>query len=30
VAGNPARVDFLLIVQQNFFRWLGHDRFPSR
>src|SRR6266446_3305332 len=30
VAGNPARIDFLLIVQQNFFGWLGHDRFPSR
>src|SRR5260370_12022310 len=30
VAGDLARVDFLLIVQQNFFGWLGHDRVPSR
>ncbi len=30
VAGDPARIDFLLIVQQNFFRWLGHDRFSSK
>src|SRR5438876_852100 len=34
VAGDPARIDFLflaiLIVQQDFFHWLGHGRFPSR
>src|SRR5216684_3709696 len=31
VAGDPARVDFfvVLVVQQNFFRWFGHDWFPS-
>ena len=32
VEGDPARIDFLLIlfVQQNFFSWLGHEWFPSR
>src|SRR5258708_28173032 len=29
VAGNSARINFLLIVQQNFFRWLGHEPLPS-
>src|ERR1700674_2632484 len=30
VAGDPARIDLLAIMKQNFFRWLGHGRFPSR
>src|SRR5216684_894584 len=32
VACDAARVDFLAVIpviQQDFFRWLGHERFPS-
>src|SRR6266704_2546935 len=30
VAGDGARVEVLAVIQQNFFRWLVHGRFPSR
>src|ERR1700694_1729739 len=30
VAGDGARVEFLVVVQQNFFRWLVHGGVPSR
>ena len=29
VAGDFARVDLFVVIQQNFFRWFGHGRFPS-
>src|SRR5439155_713099 len=29
VAGDGARVEVLAVIQQNFFRWLVHGRFPS-
>src|SRR5229473_3689660 len=30
VASDGARVEFLAVIQKNFFRWLRHGRFPSR
>src|SRR5260370_40249001 len=30
VEGDGARVEFLAVIQQNFFRRLVHGRFPSR
>src|SRR5258708_2300133 len=30
VAGDGARVELLAVIQQNFFRWLGHGWFPSK
>src|SRR6267143_681797 len=30
VAGDGARVELLAVIQKNFFRWLGHERFPSK
>src|SRR5437660_9942575 len=29
VEGNPARVEFLIVIQQNFFAWFCHRCFPS-
>src|SRR6266850_4535775 len=29
MAGDPPRVNFLTVIEQDFFCWFGHSRFPS-